>query len=190
MRDVPMFLVPVNITVISRRRRLADSDGVSGKAAIDGVVLAGLLVDDSAEHVEEVRYRQVKLPTGSDESTEIVVELADDSDPDGRPRRATIDLPFVLPTWNRILSARLRDRMFMKRFVRDYTSLALALVDGEAVELGTAASRQLALAELPAYEQVLRPSRQPAKKARSRRKLTKRQRLLMEAYKRRGRAIR
>ena len=63
---------PVRITIHSVRRRLADSDGISGKACIDGIVKAGLLDDDSAEYVQEVRFTQEKT-TGA-EKTVITIE--------------------------------------------------------------------------------------------------------------------
>lgn len=62
---------PVRIGVISYRTRLADPDGVSAKAAIDGLVEAGVLRDDSAKEVGEVWYRQEK---SADEKTVIVIE--------------------------------------------------------------------------------------------------------------------
>ncbi len=42
----------------SKRRRLADPDGVSCKAAIDGLVQGGILRDDSAHFVKEVSFSQ------------------------------------------------------------------------------------------------------------------------------------
>jgi Holliday junction resolvase RusA-like endonuclease len=39
-----------------RRRRDADNLALSGKAAIDGLVLAGVLPDDSSRHVAGVTY--------------------------------------------------------------------------------------------------------------------------------------
>ena len=62
---------PVTITITSYRKRLCDADGISGKAAIDGIVAAGLLPDDSPEYVSEVRYRQIK---SSVEKTVITIE--------------------------------------------------------------------------------------------------------------------
>jgi hypothetical protein len=66
----------VDIEIVSYRSRLADADGISGKAAIDGLVAAGILRDDSAKEVREVRYRQVKVKNASDEKTEIVITEA------------------------------------------------------------------------------------------------------------------
>jgi hypothetical protein len=63
----------VDIEIVSYRSRLADADGISAKAAIDGLVAAGILRDDSAKEVSEVRYRQVKVKNEADEKTEIVI---------------------------------------------------------------------------------------------------------------------
>ena len=70
---MPRFNSPVRITVHSRRKRLCDPDGISGKAAIDGLVKAGLLEDDSAKFVTEVRYTQEK---SKDENTTLIIEEA------------------------------------------------------------------------------------------------------------------
>lgn len=51
---------PCRIHVHSIRRRLADSDGVSGKYAIDGLIHAGILKDDSPKYVKEVSFSQEK----------------------------------------------------------------------------------------------------------------------------------
>lgn len=68
------FDSPVCIHIHSVRKRLADPDGVSAKAAIDGIVKEGVLVDDSAKYVEEVSYSQEK---GKDEKTIITIVRAD-----------------------------------------------------------------------------------------------------------------
>lgn len=65
------FTSRVHITFHHIRKRLADPDGLSGKAAIDGIVEAGILPDDSAKFVEEVRHQQIK---GSKEETVIVIQ--------------------------------------------------------------------------------------------------------------------
>lgn len=49
-----------SIVIHSFRKRLADPDGISAKAAIDGLVSNGLLKDDSAKYVKEVTYKQEK----------------------------------------------------------------------------------------------------------------------------------
>lgn len=61
----------VSITVHSYRRRLADPDGISAKAAIDGLVMCGVIKDDSAKYVEEVRHKQTK---SKEEKTVLIIE--------------------------------------------------------------------------------------------------------------------
>lgn len=61
----------VRITFYHTRTRLADIDGLSVKAAIDALVAAGILTDDSAKQVAEVRHCQRK---GDPEETRIVIE--------------------------------------------------------------------------------------------------------------------
>ena len=48
------------IVVTSFRHRLVDVDGISVKAAIDGLVHAGVLEDDGPDFVREVILRQRK----------------------------------------------------------------------------------------------------------------------------------
>ena len=74
-KETPRFLAPVNILVHSFRRRLADSDGISAKAVIDGIVKEGILVDDSARWVTEVRYKQTKIKAPEQEKTIITIEI-------------------------------------------------------------------------------------------------------------------
>jgi hypothetical protein len=49
------------IHIHSRTKRLADADGRSGKAAIDGIVLAGILPNDNPKYVKEVSHSQEKV---------------------------------------------------------------------------------------------------------------------------------
>jgi hypothetical protein len=63
----------VDITVVHYRSRLADPDGISIKAAIDGLVMCGILKDDSAKEVREIRQQQVKVKNADEEKTEIVI---------------------------------------------------------------------------------------------------------------------
>jgi hypothetical protein len=72
-KDSP-FDSRVSITIVSHRSRLADADGISAKAAIDGLVMCGILADDSTREVDEVRHRQIKVKNVSDEKTEIILE--------------------------------------------------------------------------------------------------------------------
>ena len=57
-----------SIHVLSRRFRLADADGISAKAAIDGLVDAKLLPNDSWREVKEVTYSQEKCKKGEEET--------------------------------------------------------------------------------------------------------------------------
>jgi Holliday junction resolvase RusA-like endonuclease len=69
--EMPQFTSPVRITITHTRNRLADMDNLSGKAVLDGCVAAGILADDTAQQVTEIRTRQIK---GDPERTEIEIE--------------------------------------------------------------------------------------------------------------------
>lgn len=64
----------VKIHIHSVRKRLADPDGLSGKAVIDGLVKTGVLPDDSLKYVSGVEFSQEK---GSEEKTIITIEAAE-----------------------------------------------------------------------------------------------------------------
>jgi len=65
------FDTPVRIHIHSIRKRLVDADGVSAKAAIDGLVRCKVLQDDSAKYVESVTHSQEK---GLEEKTIITIK--------------------------------------------------------------------------------------------------------------------
>lgn len=69
--EVAAFTAPCRITFHHIRKRLADLDGLSGKAIIDGLVQVGLLADDTAKQVAEIRHYQTK---GEPEETRVVIE--------------------------------------------------------------------------------------------------------------------
>ena len=73
-QEGPRFSSQVDIFVHSIRRREADPDGISAKAVIDGIVEAGVLVDDKSKYVNEVRYTQEK---GQEDKTFILIKRAD-----------------------------------------------------------------------------------------------------------------
>lgn len=73
--EVPKFDSPVRITFNHTRTRLADIDGLSGKAAIDGIVKVGILSDDSPKQVTEVVHTQTKGPI---ETTVITIEAVNE----------------------------------------------------------------------------------------------------------------
>lgn len=60
-----------SLHVHSKRKRLADPDGVSCKAVIDGLRKAGVLINDNAEYIKEVSYSQ---EISQDEETVIVIK--------------------------------------------------------------------------------------------------------------------
>ena len=67
---LPRFDTPVAIRVTSYRKNKHDTDGLSVKAVLDGVVRAGILADDSAKQVTQITFESVK---SSDERT--VIEI-------------------------------------------------------------------------------------------------------------------
>lgn len=67
------FNSPVCIIIHSYRRRLADPNNINTKAAIDGIVKAGILTDDSPKQIKEVRFKQTKIKAPEEEKTEIVI---------------------------------------------------------------------------------------------------------------------
>jgi len=66
---------PCRVHFHSKRHRLADSDGISGKAVLDGLVHAGILSNDSAIHVKSVTFSQEK--TKGPEITEVTITYCD-----------------------------------------------------------------------------------------------------------------
>lgn len=71
---VAPFDTPTCIHVHSVRKRLTDADGVSAKAAIDGLVHAGVLYDDDPSHVRQVTFSQEQ---GEPEETIITITSVD-----------------------------------------------------------------------------------------------------------------
>lgn len=71
--EITGFASPVIITVTSYRKRNHDTDGISVKAVLDGIVRAGILADDSAKEIKEIRFKSIK---SSEEKT--IIEITDD----------------------------------------------------------------------------------------------------------------
>ena len=70
--ESPYFDSPVRVTIHSYRKRIADPDGLSAKAVLDGIVRhGGILADDSAKQIKEIRFEQTKA---DEEKTVIVIE--------------------------------------------------------------------------------------------------------------------
>jgi len=74
-KETPRLDSPCSLHIHSRRHRLTDPDGISAKAAIDGLVLAGVLPDDSAKCVSQVTFSQEKI--GSQEIEETIIEIGE-----------------------------------------------------------------------------------------------------------------
>lgn len=64
----------VIITVHSFRHRLADPDGLCGKYHIDAIVDSGLLVNDTPEEIQEVRFKQTKIKKTDAERTVVTLK--------------------------------------------------------------------------------------------------------------------
>lgn len=64
----------IHIHFEHRRHRLADPGGISEKACLDGMVIAGILGGDSHKEIDEPTHKQVKIPTSEPEITIITLE--------------------------------------------------------------------------------------------------------------------
>jgi hypothetical protein len=78
-KESPAFTARVDISIVSYRVRLADPDGVSRKASLDGLVNCGILADDSAKEIRSIRHRQVKVKNVSEEKTVIKIKRVKDN---------------------------------------------------------------------------------------------------------------
>jgi hypothetical protein len=67
------FDSPVSIRIDSYRCRLCDVDGISGKALIDGLVLAKIIADDTTKEVKEVLFSQTKVKNKTEEKVIVTV---------------------------------------------------------------------------------------------------------------------
>ena len=63
----------------SIRKRLADPDGLSGKAALDALVDCGVFPDDSAKEIRSVTHSQRLARKGEREHTKIIITEANDT---------------------------------------------------------------------------------------------------------------
>lgn len=76
-QEMPRFTTPVRITVTSYRSHNHDTDGVSVKAFLDGLVQAGILENDSAKQIEKVSFTSRKCNIGEERT---VLEIDDGRD--------------------------------------------------------------------------------------------------------------
>lgn len=67
------FDSPVSIRVDSYRIRLADVDGISAKAVLDGLVLARVIANDTTKEVKEVLFSQTKVKNKDEEKVVVTV---------------------------------------------------------------------------------------------------------------------
>jgi hypothetical protein len=70
----PAFDSQVSVRIHSYRCRLVDVDGVSSKALLDGLVLAGIIANDTTKEVREVLYSQTKVKNKADEKAIVTIE--------------------------------------------------------------------------------------------------------------------
>lgn len=76
-KDTPLD-TRCSIHIHSKRFRFADSDGISAKAAIDGLVHGGLLQDDSPSYVSETSFTQEKVSKAKGEKEETIIYVYED----------------------------------------------------------------------------------------------------------------
>ena len=79
--EAPRLSTPCRISFHSIRHRLADIDGLCGKAVLDGIVLLGVLPDDSPKFVAEVAHSQIKGNKTEIEKTIITLEYTPNEEP-------------------------------------------------------------------------------------------------------------
>jgi len=72
-RKDPWFDSPVSLAFTHYRHRECDVDNLSAKAAIDGLVAAGILRNDSPKEVVKVSHEQFKISKTQDERTVILI---------------------------------------------------------------------------------------------------------------------
>lgn len=75
--EAKAFESPVVITVTHYRYRKIDTDATVIKWAIDGIVKAGILRDDSTDEIKEIRHRFKKVSSKADEKTVIEIEACE-----------------------------------------------------------------------------------------------------------------
>jgi len=66
----------LTIAITSYRVHKHDTDGICAKYAIDGIIKAGLLVDDSTDEIKKVCFRSKKASSAASERTVIEIYSA------------------------------------------------------------------------------------------------------------------
>lgn len=67
------FHSQVDVVYVHYRHRLIDPDNLEPKYLNDGLVTGGVLADDSAKEIREVRNQQVKIP--KDQEEEVLIHI-------------------------------------------------------------------------------------------------------------------
>ena len=70
------FSSPVDIVFHSRRRRLTDPDGASCKWALDAIVKAGIIQDDSPKEIKSITFSQEKISLSEPETVTVTITEA------------------------------------------------------------------------------------------------------------------
>jgi len=79
--EIDPFPVPVGITITAYfDKRPMDADNVVAKVYIDGLVHAGLLVDDNPTYVDSVTTRSRKAGKHQPPGVEIIIEEAEEAE--------------------------------------------------------------------------------------------------------------
>jgi len=73
----PRFNSPVYISFLCFRQHLADRDGISGKAAIDGLVNCAILKNDTTAEIKKIDYKQHLIAQDQKEMTIIIIDATD-----------------------------------------------------------------------------------------------------------------
>jgi hypothetical protein len=74
--EMPRFTSPVRLTVTSYRKAVSDTEGVSVKAFLDGLVAAGILENDSCKQIKKVEFETIVVGPKGEEKT--VLEITDE----------------------------------------------------------------------------------------------------------------
>ena len=132
-------------SVTSEQNQLLKSETIRNTAAD----MLRIENDVSSGKTEDVTLLRI------DQDEDQVLERA----PKGPPgARATIVLPFRLPTWNQILAMDLRQRMKVKRWIRNFVSQSIADAGGSQIPMGSTLRLQLTDLQKAEYSKMIRPS--------------------------------
>ena len=72
----------VNITITAHSNKPLDPDNIAAKLYIDGLVLSGILKDDSRKYIGRVTLESLKVKPKQGEFVEITIEKSENQNPD------------------------------------------------------------------------------------------------------------